>query len=47
MGIYYPDQPTPEYQEKTKNFIQTLSLLYPCSHCAEDFQQEIKKSPPR
>ncbi|KAF1318229.1 Augmenter of liver regeneration, partial [Globisporangium splendens] len=47
MGIYYPEKPSKEYQEKTKTFIEALALMYPCVHCAEDFQNEVKKSPPK
>lgn len=47
MGIYYPEKPSKEYQEKTKTFVEALSLMYPCAHCAEDFQNEVKKSPPK
>ncbi|RLN14323.1 hypothetical protein BBJ28_00012115 [Nothophytophthora sp. Chile5] len=47
MGIYYPDKPSAEYQAKTRTFIEALALMYPCVHCAEDFQKEIAKSPPR
>ncbi|CAI5743453.1 unnamed protein product [Hyaloperonospora brassicae] len=47
IGIYYPDEPSPEYQAKAKSFIETLALMYPCVHCADDFQKEIAKSPPR
>ncbi|KAI9918112.1 hypothetical protein PsorP6_012790 [Peronosclerospora sorghi] len=47
IGIYYPDKPSSEYQAKTKTFIEALALMYPCVHCAGDFQKEIAKSPPR
>ncbi|CAI5704265.1 unnamed protein product [Peronospora effusa] len=47
MGIYYPDKPSPEYQAKAKTFIEALALMYPCVDCANDFQKEIVKSPPR
>ncbi|KAI9920451.1 hypothetical protein PsorP6_016014 [Peronosclerospora sorghi] len=47
IGICYPDKPSSEYQAKTKTFIEALALMYPCVHCAGDFQKEIAKSPPR
>ncbi|KAF4324221.1 hypothetical protein BBO99_00000061 [Phytophthora kernoviae] len=47
MGIYYPDKPSPEYQAKARTFVEALALMYPCVHCADDFQKEIAKSPPR
>ncbi|TMW63113.1 hypothetical protein Poli38472_002054 [Pythium oligandrum] len=47
MGAYFPDQPSKEYQHKAKTFVEALALMYPCVHCAEDFQNEVKKSPPK
>lgn len=47
MGAYFPDKPSKEHQEKTRVFVEALALMYPCVHCAEDFQNEVKKSPPR
>ncbi|CEG39193.1 augmenter of liver regeneration [Plasmopara halstedii] len=47
IGIYYPDKPSSEYQNKVKTFVETLALMYPCVHCADDFQKEIALSPPR
>lgn len=46
MAAYYPENPSPEYQLAVTQFIQALALLYPCKHCAEDFQQNIELSPP-
>jgi mitochondrial FAD-linked sulfhydryl oxidase len=47
MASAYPDEPTTEEQERARSFITSLAYLYPCPHCAEDFQLEITKSPPR
>ncbi|TYZ65352.1 hypothetical protein PybrP1_012676 [[Pythium] brassicae (nom. inval.)] len=47
MGAYFPDKPSKEHQEKARMFVEALALMYPCVHCAEDFQNEVKKSPPR
>ncbi|RLN57915.1 hypothetical protein BBJ29_002246 [Phytophthora kernoviae] len=47
MGLAYPDKPSPEYQAKARTFMETLALLYPCGYCAEDFQKEVAKNPPR
>ncbi len=46
IAAYYPENPSPEYQHAATQFIQALALLYPCKHCAEDFQQNIELSPP-
>ncbi|GLD93280.1 hypothetical protein PINS_up001872 [Pythium insidiosum] len=47
MGAYFPENPSPEYQAKARTFVEALALMYPCVHCADDFQREIVKSPPR
>lgn len=46
MAAYYPENPSQEQEEAAANFIRALALLYPCKHCAEDFQQEVEKNPP-
>ena len=43
---WYPDEPSPEDQQQMKGFFGALSKFYPCPWCAEDFQKEIKKTPP-
>jgi mitochondrial FAD-linked sulfhydryl oxidase len=45
-AAYYPDKPTPSQQSNMLSLIRALPVLYPCSHCAEDFGQEIKANPP-
>ena len=47
MAAYYPESPSEERQTATKEFVKTLGVVYPCTHCAKDFQQEIKEIPPR
>lgn len=39
----YPVQPSPQLQSETKTFIKTFSKLYPCWHCASDFQTWMKE----
>ncbi|KAF2800580.1 mitochondrial FAD-linked sulfhydryl oxidase-like protein ERV1 [Melanomma pulvis-pyrius CBS 109.77] len=39
----YPTAPSPELQSETKTFIHTFSKLYPCWHCASDFQMWLKE----
>lgn len=46
MTAWYPDKPTVDEQKKMTGFFQALALFYPCVWCAEDFQKEIKKTPP-
>lgn len=43
ISATYPEQPTPAHQAKTNTFIQLFSQLYPCWHCASDFQDWISK----
>ncbi|KAF2195219.1 hypothetical protein K469DRAFT_698784 [Zopfia rhizophila CBS 207.26] len=45
----YPTQPSSQLQNETKTFLYTFSKLYPCWHCASDFQQWMKedKNSPR
>jgi mitochondrial FAD-linked sulfhydryl oxidase len=43
---WYPDEPSTEDQQQMKGFFGALAKFYPCTWCAEDFQKEIKKTPP-
>jgi len=45
MAAWYPDSPTPDEENKMKSFVDALSIFYPCSYCATDFQENIKKVP--
>lgn len=47
VAAYYPEHPSPEQQEAAEAFIRGLSVIYPCSVCAADFQQSLIDSPPR
>lgn len=47
MAAYYPEEPSEEQQSAAIKFFQTLSLLYPCHICAEDFQYCVANNPPR
>ncbi|ERT02774.1 hypothetical protein HMPREF1624_01076 [Sporothrix schenckii ATCC 58251] len=47
IAAQYPTQPSPSQQADVKGFIGTLSRLYPCWVCAEDFQLFLSKSPVR
>jgi FAD-linked sulfhydryl oxidase len=39
----YPVQPTPQLQSETKTFLNIFSKIYPCWHCASDFQAWMKQ----
>jgi FAD-linked sulfhydryl oxidase len=43
MAAQYPSRPSPEIQQQTKSFVSLFANLYPCSHCAEDFRDWMKR----
>jgi FAD-linked sulfhydryl oxidase len=45
MAAWYPDQPKPEQREKMTQFMTSLAEFYPCTWCASDFQENVKKTP--
>lgn len=47
MAAKYPVKPTPEDKANMQEFIRLISILYPCSYCAKDFQEDIKAEPPK
>ena len=47
LAANYPDTPTPTDQAHAADFFNGLAALYPCPHCAEDFQANMETSPPR
>ncbi|CAM9147047.1 unnamed protein product [Choristocarpus tenellus] len=46
-AAYYPQNPTPDMQERARAFFGGLAHMYPCSYCKKDFEKEIAKEPPR
>ena len=47
MAAYYPKEPTGDQQKDMMQLIDSFSRLYPCEHCAQDFQRDIKLDPPQ
>ncbi|CAF4864539.1 FAD-linked sulfhydryl oxidase ALR [Pieris napi] len=47
MASYYPEKPTKSEAEKMVQFFNIFSQFYPCEPCALDFQDDIKKHPPK
>jgi len=45
-AAYYPLSPSEHQQTQMRNLLSSLSLLYPCVPCAEDFQEKVKENPP-
>lgn len=47
MAAKYPEKPTSCQQQDMRTFFHVFSQFYPCSHCAEDFREELKVDPPK
>lgn len=47
MAAWFPDNPTVDDEKNMSTFMSSFAKFYPCTYCAEDFQQNIKKSPVR
>lgn len=45
-AAYYPLSAPLETQRQMTNLLSSLSLLYPCLPCAEDFQDSVRSHPP-
>ncbi|RDB23652.1 FAD-linked sulfhydryl oxidase ALR [Hypsizygus marmoreus] len=45
-AAYYPERPTPTQRANMLMLIRALPVLYPCTHCADDFGEDIKVNPP-
>ncbi|THU86221.1 FAD-dependent thiol oxidase [Dendrothele bispora CBS 962.96] len=45
-AAYYPERPTPTQRANMLSLIRALPLLYPCSHCADDFGEDMKNNAP-
>jgi FAD-linked sulfhydryl oxidase len=42
MAAYYPTKPDALHRVQARRFFDALGTLYPCSHCAEDFREDIR-----
>ncbi|CAH2091515.1 unnamed protein product [Euphydryas editha] len=47
MASYYPEKPTKSQSEDMTKFFNIFAQFYPCEPCALDFQDDIKKHPPK
>ncbi|KAF8825829.1 FAD-dependent thiol oxidase [Lentinula edodes] len=45
-AAYYPERPSPAQRANMLTLIRSLPVLYPCTHCADDFGQDIKVNAP-
>ncbi len=46
MAQHYPETAPADLASKTRDFLATFSLLYPCEPCALHMQQYIQRHPP-
>ncbi|XP_047534752.1 FAD-linked sulfhydryl oxidase ALR [Vanessa atalanta] len=47
MAAYFPDKPTKVESDNMTKFFNIFAQFYPCEPCALDFQEDIKKHPPK
>ena len=47
LCAYYPDEPSTAQRVAALAFINAIGVLYPCSHCREDFRAGLEENPPR
>jgi FAD-linked sulfhydryl oxidase len=47
LAAYFPSTPTTAQSEAAVSFIRAVGMLYPCRHCAEDFERGLAEHPPR
>ncbi|CAL7939417.1 unnamed protein product [Xylocopa violacea] len=47
MAAYYPSKPSEEEKSDMKKFFHIFSKFYPCYVCAEDLQEQLKRTPPQ
>lgn len=45
-AAYYPIKAPPETQDNMRRLLGSLSLLYPCLPCQEDFHDKVRQHPP-
>ena len=46
MAAYYPNSPDDRRRDDTRQFLHLFSVLYPCTHCAEDLREWMTAHPP-
>ena len=45
IAANYPDNPSEEDKKYTHMFFESLSVIYPCPHCAKDFRESFLERP--
>jgi FAD-linked sulfhydryl oxidase len=46
MAAAYPERPSPQVQEHTRSWLESLAVVYPCKWCRDDWGQLVAQSPP-
>jgi hypothetical protein len=47
IAANFPENPNEDDKKNIEIFFKSLAYLYPCPHCAEDFQSSVLKNPPK
>jgi len=47
IAAYYPNKPTKEKKQEMSHFLISFSKVFPCRDCAKDFDDILKKTPPK
>ncbi|CAK1550903.1 unnamed protein product [Leptosia nina] len=47
LASYYPEKPSKIEADNMVKFFNIFSQFYPCEPCAQDFQEDIQKNPPK
>jgi mitochondrial FAD-linked sulfhydryl oxidase len=45
-AAYYPEKPTPTQRTNMLMLLRSLPILYPCTSCAGDFDEDMRRNPP-
>eukprot|EP00743_Colponemidia_sp_Colp-15_P011395 GILK01012705.1.p1 GENE.GILK01012705.1~~GILK01012705.1.p1 ORF type:complete len:196 (-),score=18.52 GILK01012705.1:281-835(-) len=46
MAAYFPERPSDSEKDRARTFMTAFPYLYPCKHCAKEFQQTVNENPP-
>ncbi|GFH10497.1 sulfhydryl oxidase, partial [Haematococcus lacustris] len=47
LAAQYPTCPTRQQKRDVKQFIDSLTRIYPCGECAQHFQEVVRRDPPQ
>ncbi|KAL6751943.1 ERV/ALR sulfhydryl oxidase domain-containing protein [Haematococcus lacustris] len=47
LAAQYPACPTRQQKRDVKQFIDSLTRIYPCGECAQHFQEVVRRDPPQ